>query len=379
MPTKDKKRFLALATRRLATLSLVLLVTGTVQAAPLFVTDLSFPFTQSGIEQQDGQIALGSGLKAVTLTAGVTALDHSFNVGTQGVLGANAAGGITFAETSTILGGPAVRTASTKSIGLAGTSDIAISAGFWVGVGITGGLVAIDPQLNISFAGTSNGLLDTHSELVGLSLGQGQQLFGQANSFSGAVDGLLGVTTDGSLRFVQTTNGAFGVASMLSRQLGFMADGGLAQVADFIVGVNANGSLNAYDPFLDLLIADIGPAGLLSLKGGLEAFDVNSGGLDARFSGDNVSGARGVLGVAANGGLAYVRLDTISAPSSQTASAITADLGLAANSALAITFGTTVNAFGPEPQSVPEPSMPALFLAAGLVVMMLRGLRRGDS
>jgi len=378
MPTKDDKNFLVLRARRLASFFMVCLVAGTTQAAPLFVTDLSSPFTQSGIAQQDGQIALGSGLKAVTLSGGVTALDSSFNAGTKGVLGANAAGGITFADTSNILVGPAVRTASTKNFGLAGTSDIAFSAGFWVGIGTNGGLVALDPLSDTSVEGTSNNLLDTHSELVGLSLSQGEGLFGQTNSFSGAVDGLLGVTTDGSLRFVQTTNGAFGGASMVSRQLGFVADGGLAQMADFIVGVNAKGSLNAYDPFLDLLFSDIGPSGLFSLSGGLEAFTVNADGLDTRFSGDNVSRTSGVLGVAANGGLAYVRIDTISSPTSQTDSASTDDLGIAANSGLAITFGTTVNALGAEPQSVPEPSTPALFLAAGLVAMMLKSRRRSD-
>lgn len=357
---------------RLVIAAIVSLTTGLALASPLVVTDLGSPFTQTGISQQGSQIALGSGLTAVTLGAGVSALSTSFASGTLGVLGANAAGGITFANTGNIFVGPAVQTASTKSFGLAASSDIAFSAGLWVGIGSSGGLVALDPVLNLAISGSSTGLLDTRSELVNLSLGQGQQLFGGSTSIGTAADGLVGVTTDGRLRFVQTTNGAFGAASVLSRELGFVADGGLAFVNGFIVGVNAGGSLNAYDPFLDLLLAGIGPAGLFSTSGGLEAFDVSGGGLDARFVGDDVSGTRGVLGVSSDGGLAYVRLDSIAAPGSATDSARTASLGLDLASALALNSRTLVTAFGTDVQEVPEPATPALALAAGLAALALR-------
>lgn len=357
---------------RLSIAAIASLATGMAAASPLFVSDLKSPFTQASITQLGSPIALGSGLTAVTLGSGVTALSTSFASGTYGVLGANAAGGISFANTSTILNGPAVQTASTKSIGLAASSDIAISAGFWVGIGIGGGLVALDPQLNIAIAGSSTGLLDTRSELLSLRLNQGQQLFGTNTGLGTAADGVVGVTTDGRLRFVQTTNGPFGAASVLSRELGFVADGGLAMAAGFIVGVNANGSLNAYDPLLDLLFSDIGPAGLFSTSGGLEAFEVSGSGLDARFNGDDVDGSHGVLGVSSDGGLAYVRLDLIAAPGSATDSARTSGLGLAPNSALALHFGSLVSAFGTEPQTVPEPSMPALLLAAGVAALALR-------
>jgi len=168
-----------------------------------------------------------------------------------------------------------------------------------VGIADQGGLRYFEPGLGLNFVdNASPGLFSTGSELRAMNLQAGQALFGQADPLgAGVLRGVMGVTEDGRLRAVGTDRiPSTGFAT--SRPLGFAQDTGLAEVAGFIVGINQQGSLNTYDSELDLLFENIGPAGLLSTRGGLEAFEdygFNGGGLFDAFG--ELSDSRGVIGI----------------------------------------------------------------------------------
>lgn len=347
-------------------------------AAPtLSLLDLGSGVSFLNVTQRGEALAVGGGLMAGRTQAG-DAFAGTLGARRDGVIGMAGNGGFGFAATDVIGAPPAVDTASAAAQGFSRRGGVAQSAGFLVGVNTAGGLTYVESGTDTPFSTASaGGLFSLGSDLVNFNLSAGQGLFGQDSTLgAGPVQGLIGTTTDGRLRLLRT-DGQTGSASMVSRQLGFAADTGLAVVGGFVVGVNAQGSVNVYEPLFDLLFEDVGPAGLFSLMGGMAALDFGSFVRDDLFdlTGD-VLGSQGVLGISATGGLAYLRLDVIPGDRASAAHAVLrSDVGLNLDldSGLALDNGfVTAMTAADDRQSVPEPGTALLVATAGLAGLVRR-------
>jgi hypothetical protein len=371
LATRPTLRSLLLATALLAPLAAT-------AAASFAVLDLTTGSRFLHVAQTGSSIGSGSGLIGTDASAS-DEFGAALGGLRSGVLGVGSNGGFSFAATDTIR--PAgVDGANSAALGLSTRGGVARSLAFLAGVNSAGGLSYFDPTAGLGFSTSSSaGLYSLGSDLLALSLRASAPLFGQDNTLGGGpANGLLGTTSDGRLRFVRTDGPAgVGGANMLSRPLGFAADGGLAEAAGFIVGVNTAGSLNVYDPLLDLLFEDIGPAGLFSLDGGLEAItssQVSASGAFDSFGDIDTRFGRGVLGVTADGSLAYVRLDVIPSVGSSAAHALLhTSLGLDADSGLVVRNGL-VTAMMVD-ATVPEPDAAALLAVAALALGVQRRRR----
>ncbi|MFG6467228.1 hypothetical protein [Roseateles sp. BYS87W] len=357
MPTLPRPSLLTLYRRALAACCCAASL-GASAAPTLTTVDLRVSRITPGIAATG--IAQGSHLAAHTTQSG-DLFAPTLGVARQGVLGVSDEGGLTLVATDRIRADGSTDAASTGPLALSARGGIARSLGFVVAVNSAGGLTYFDPQLSPSFSVSSApGLFSLGSDLLAFDLPRGQSLFGQVNT-AGAGTGLLGTTADGRLRLVRT-DGAVGSTSQVSRPLGFAADTGLAMAAGFIVGVNTQHRVNLYEPSLDLLLENVGPAGLFSDAGDLETLSFDAG-LDANLfdlQGD-VIGSLGVLGLTDSGGLAYLRLDVVPGPGGASDFATLKPglgSGLDAEGGLVLRNGI-VTALA-APAAVPEPPIAAL-------------------
>lgn len=360
-----------------------LLQAATAQAGPtLSMLDLGVGVRFTGIEQQGAQIASSSALMGLAGPS-TTAFAGDFPAHSRGLVGVQAGGGLAFMATDTIFTPRTVQGGVAPSAtGFAARGGLVDTGSFVVGITDQGGLRFFEPGLGLNFVDNATpGLFSTGSELLNVSLQQGQTLFGQADPLgAGVLRGVMGVTEDGRLRAVGTDRiPSTGFAT--SRPLGFAQDTGLAEVAGFIVGINQQGSLNAYVSALDLLFENIGPAGLFSTRGGLEAFEnygIDGGGLFDAFG--ELGDSRGVIGITPDGNLAYVRLDVILADAGDNAFALLRsdlNLGLDPDSGLLIRDGVLFGMAADPAQDIPEPGSAALMLAA-LGMLALTARRPGE-
>lgn len=366
--------------RRLARAAVALAIAAPslVGAAPtLSLLDLGSGVSFLNVAQRGGALAVGGGLMTGRTQAG-DAFAGTLGAQRDGVIGMAGNGGFGFAATDVIGAPPAVDTASATAQGFSRRGGVAQSAGFLVGVNTAGGLTYVESGTDTPFTTASTGgLFSLGSDLVNFNLGAGQGLFGQDSTLGdGTVQGLIGTTTDGRLRLLRT-DGQTGTASMLSRPLGFAADTGLAVVGGFVVGVNAQGSVNVYEPLFDLLFENVGPAGLFSMMGGLAALDFGGFVRENLFdiTGD-VLNSQGVLGIGADGGLAYLRLDVIPGDRAAAAHAVLrGDVGLTLDldSGLALDNGfVTAMTAASDERHVPEPGTALLVAIAGLAGLVRR-------
>jgi hypothetical protein len=340
-------------------------------AAPtLSLLDLGSGVRFLDVAQRGAALAAGGGLMAHSTRSG-DLFAASVGERRDGVIGMGANGGLGFAATDAIGSPPSVDSAAAQPLGLSRRGGVTESAGFLVGVNGQGGLTYVESGSDAPFTTSSvGGLFSRGSSLLNFDVGAGRRLFGQVSALgSGTARGVLGTTDDGRLRLLRTDGPQTGAVAMVSRPLGFAADTGLALFDGFVVGVNDQGRVNLYEPLLDLLFTDIGPAGLFSAMGGMAALDFGSFVRRDLFDleGD-VLDSRGVLGISATGSLAYLRLDVIPGDRATAAHAFLRNdvgLNLDLDSGLVLDNGfvTAMSAAAPV-QTVPEPGTAMLVIAA---------------